>query len=163
MDKAVISADYYNFEYKKGLKVCRLTFEVPYEHAKLVRDVLGDPPLPGEQVKVAIARIVMSAEPTGAQAPRSPSEVPPEKRTYTRSQMAALKCQDKDFQAWLIKEYPDIWADSTWGTVAVEGIVNNAIKTILGITSKTELDSNPLKAAALDRLLTTFTHRDNIR
>lgn len=158
---AVISADYFNFEYKKGLKVCRLTFEVPYEHAKLVRDVLGDPPLPGEQVRVAIARLATpTAEPLVVEGAQAPPEGPAQPRTRKRSEIAKFKCGDPAFQEWMDGQQHSqerrLFLDDEDYTRAI-------LLEALGITSRSELDTLPHKAQAWDRMLATFDNRAHIR
>lgn len=161
---AAFEADYYNFEYKKGLKVCRLIFEVPYEHAGLVRNVLGDPPGPGDQVRVAIARLVTPpAEPLPA--PKRGEAPEPSRSPKSRSQMAAILCGDPGFQAWLRETTQQaVWMD------AAEYVGGDNSKTAdivfkwaLGITSKKELDTPGPKAEAWDRLEASFRFREQVR
>ena len=167
---AIFEADYYTFEYKKGLKVCRLVFEVPYEHAKLVRDVLGDPPLPGEQVRVAIARLEAAAVPESDEAVDQSALPTAEEvrgiipRTYTRSQKAALKCGSEDFQVWLAGAYPTIW-DMHYidGKMLSPEAATATLKKVLGIASRKELDTDAHKAAAWDALITSYELRDMVR
>lgn len=168
---AVFTADYYNFEYKKGLKVCRLVFEVPYENAKVVRDVLGDPPLPGEQVQVAIARLSPVAEQSSlsglSRAPNTEPDSPPPvgpsesgglgsgaRRSFKdmpRSQQAAIKLQDEKFVNWLASEYGNVFP--MWEHP------DDLLKKALGILSKKDLDTFQHKGERFDALLTSFDMR----
>lgn len=82
---------------------------------------------------------------------------------YTRSQMAAIKCNDYAFQRWLNDKFPDLWNE-----VIAEGEDDASqadfiLKEALRISSKKELDSNPEKAAEWDRLIATFDVRDLVR
>jgi len=70
-----------------------------------------------------------------------------------KSVKAAIKCQDHLFQTWLGgDEYigRDLWTEAL-------------LKKKLGISSKTELDTNPDKAAAWSALLTDFDNKDRVR
>lgn len=166
---AVFSADYYNFEYKKGLKVCRLVFEVPYEHAGLVRDVLGDPPLGGAQVRVAIARL--KDAPSGAEESGpggAPDKYHPHaesakdqdsRRTFSslpKSQQAALKLADGAFSNWLVNQY---CARFRIGPDDVVPIDDGQLKRILNICSKKELDIDEDAGKRWLALLTDFDTR----
>jgi hypothetical protein len=161
-ERAIFEADYYNFEYKKGLKVCRLIFEVPYERAKLVRDALGDPPLPGAQVRVAIARLQDGA---GAPAvPEKPAEpAPVEKAKAKRSSRAYLMCRDHAFQVWFSQRRPNDWSDAIDCCHGADEVCDQALKWALNITSKTELDTDPEAAARFDALRTDFELREFAR
>lgn len=177
---AVFSADYYNFEYKKGLKVCRLVFEVPYEHAGLVRDVLGDPPLGGAQVRVAIARLhdapsgatkdgpdaSVKAGPPDQTSMRTSAQDQDTRRTFSslpRSQQAGIKCGDDDFRRWIedayTKDWNAVWEEAQPNSVACD----KTLKNILAIKSKRELDTDHTAAARWDSLLTDFSVRGIVR
>lgn len=145
---AVFQADYTGFQYMRGLKVCRLTFEVPYELGEKVHAILGQPPAGGDQVQVAIARLAQVGAPSGAE------EAPQNKRSWadmSRSQRAAVKLTDKDFKAWLVDHY--------WTGKEEVGDYDGLLKRVLGITSKRELDVDGPKAVAFDQMLASFDYR----
>ena len=83
-----------------------------------------------------------------------------QKRERTRSQIAALKLTDPYFQNWLIPRYADQTEINDRPAAAIADAV---LKRVLGIGSKSELDSNPAKAEAWDRLETSFRFRDQVR
>lgn len=79
-----------------------------------------------------------------------------EPRNYTRSQLAFLKTEDRDFQAWLgvpMNQDADVR----------EAECDHRLKVRIGITSKSELDQEGPKALAFDRLLTDFSVRGIVR
>lgn len=90
------------------------------------------------------------------------SPVAPTKREYTRSQVAAMKLNDSDFQNWIIPGgvveviENDVCRD--WPATA-----DKYLKAKLGISSKRELDLPGPKADAFDKLITTFDNRQYLR
>jgi hypothetical protein len=82
-------------------------------------------------------------------------------RKLTRSQKAALKCQDADFQEWFAATLPTSYVGDGFNGDAVA--CDYALKEKLGITSKRELDTDGHKAAAWDALITDFELRDFAR
>jgi hypothetical protein len=78
----------------------------------------------------------------------------------TRAAQAALKCQDDGFQEWLLMPlltYNGEWRiDMPLGLLTDEARTDYVLKKFLGIASKTELDINPEKADAWDKLLASF-------
>lgn len=151
----IFEASYYNFEYKRGLKVCRLVFEVPYEAAGLVRDILGDPPGPGEQTNVAIARLMraLPAKPVSAE--------PESKPEQKRSSLAHLKCGDPEFCKWLRDNNKTMWAQHYAETEYEQA--TSLLKWLLGIESRSELDTNGAAAARFDALMTDYRFKDMVR
>lgn len=59
---------------------------------------------------------------------------------------AAMRCQEPEFRAWMAKQFPSN-ACSTPDDAA------QAIRTICGVDSRAELDSNPLAQATFDDLI----------
>lgn len=90
--------------------------------------------------------------------PRTPFDKLP------RSQQAALRCCDEEFQVWIAGKYPDIW-DSHYidGHMLSNGAANATLKDVLKIASKTELDISDAKADAFDRLMTDYSVRGMVR
>lgn len=79
-----------------------------------------------------------------------------EKAKPLRSNAAAVMCkQNTDFQNWLVDTY--------WTGKEEIGDYDGLLKRALGITSKTEIDTDPDKAEAWERMLTTFKHRHTVR
>ena len=107
-DLAVIKAEFTDYRPVKTRKVLQLVFEVPAEQQDLVFKALGYPML-GESRWVAIAKLVDAPKRVEGNGPDNNAAMlvtpsapaqgqgKPE-RTYTRSQIAALKIRDPEFQ-----------------------------------------------------------------
>lgn len=107
-----------------------------------------------------------SAIPTGPDDGGEPAH-PPEARAedrerprvhfkdMKRSAQAALKCQGVEFQKWVSEKN----GLDSYGV----GIADTLVKNICGITSKTELDTDPAKGDAWLALLTEFDCRSSAR
>lgn len=80
------------------------------------------------------------------------SEAKSPKKSLTRSQVAALKLDDETFVGWLY----DTYGKGVYGHNAPDAL----LKKLLNITSKRELDTNPEKAEAFDRLLADYSVKD---
>lgn len=107
-------------------------------------------------------RVAQSDEQRSSSAPDAGSSpaAPTTARTYTRSQRAAIMCQDLQFRVWFCDLLP------TCFSVDGESDVDNcdkALKEFFGITSKSELDTDPEAAARFDALRTDFELRDLVR
>ena len=179
---------YTDLKFLSGLKVARITLEIPIERSEEFIGMFGAPNK-ADPAWCAIARMT-----TGAYAPegngsagREPeplatSTTAPDRagathaetaktqdkpRTYTRSQKAALKCHDKDFQLWLAVKYAAIFDRHFYAHAdndqASPDACDLTLKEALGITSKRELDTDGHKAAAWDALITDFELRDVVR
>lgn len=74
-----------------------------------------------------------------------------------RSQQAAIKCQDKDFQHWIIGKW-DMLGNGVSAAKADE-----VLKRLIDVASKREFDTDPAKGEFWDRMLTSFKHRDQVR
>lgn len=170
---AAFFGSYVDAKFMRGLKVTRVMIDIPIESTNAFLTAFGAPdgvnPVP-----VAIARLIEGAYAPDENGPgnRSESSRPNDSmrdsakdqdkpRTYTRSQMAAIKCQDRDFKAWLAKQFPSAYVGKGFG--GDNAACEFALKELLGIQSKKELDSNPEKAADFDRMLATFDVRDLVR
>ena len=79
-----------------------------------------------------------------------------ERKPYTRSQIAALKIRDPEFQLWL--GVPMQMSDT-----GREESADARLKHRLGINSKRELDTPGPAAEAWDKLETSFRFRDQVR
>ena len=149
-------------------KQLQVTLEIPEEYAETALKMLGTPDPSGTQwFALTRAQIgpqlgEVTCEPSGNSVheecahPSGIGKNEDKPRTsfkdMKRSAQAALKCQDKTFGKWL--------SVPRW---AGEGEVNAQIKANLGIESKTELDTDPEKAAAWDALLCDFDMRELAR
>lgn len=88
-------------------------------------------------------------------------------REWSRSQKAFLMCQDPEFQDWVNAEC----AAKAGRIFQIEGMVpdadeeraNLALKELLGITSKKELDTDPHAAARFDSMRVDFDVRGLVR
>ncbi len=147
---AVMQGSYVDLRFMPGLKVARVSIDIPIEHSNEFLRMFGAPDR-ASPVWCAVARLATPAEPSGAQAPERSEP----KREYTRSQLAAIKCQDPVFASWIIRlDAPPYNAPAR--------TADTALKSWLGIGSKRELDSNPEKAANFDKLLASFDYRDRV-
>jgi hypothetical protein len=172
---AAIRADFADFRQVKSRKVAQLIFEVPLEQLPEVMQVLGWP-RPDGNIPVGIARLVAEIGPDlkaekSADKPVTPSasgEGQDIRRTYSRSQMAAILCQDGDFCRWLFSTY-SVEADG----LIDEGIIKEGseyaasaptlLRFVLLVDSRSELDTDPLKGEAWDKLYNSFKYRDVAR
>lgn len=158
---AVIRAEFTDYRPVKTRKVLQLVFEVPAEMQTEVFAALGYP-IMGTSTWVAIAKLV-----DGASAPSVPERAEPAapvvKAETKRSSRAFLMLQDKEFRKWLLPN----------GVIVPAAVFNEAdyfnrkcdarLKEMLGIKSKSELDTDPEAAARFDALRTDFELRDLVR
>lgn len=88
-------------------------------------------------------------------------------RTYTRSQVAAMKCQDEEFGIWIAQTYPaqfdHHYYDGPGCTTTTPEAATATLKEVLSIQSRKELDVPGPKADAFDKLITTFDNRQYLR
>lgn len=186
-DAAVIAGWYTDVVYLKKAGIARISIEIPLDLWEQHQTVLGIPPaFDGDKKFCAITRIEESAfkkwaglvpreNGPGSAAPSEPAasgvrhaeaEGQDRPRTFTRSQIAALKIKDPAFQAWVHSNY--IAPRPLGGVVAYfdddpETWTNHTIKFLLGIKSKTELDTDPSKAEAFEKLLASYDFKDRVR
>lgn len=118
----------------------------------------------GQRMQIAAALIgddekpaVPPTRPKVAEKKTVEAEVQKE-RTYTRSQRAAIMCQDREFSAWLRRlcerHRPGYSFDMDTDAV---------LKVYLGVASKKELDTDPEAAARFDALRTDYELKDMVR
>lgn len=166
---AAISADFADFRQVKSRKVAQLIFEVPLEQLPEVMEVLGWP-RPDGNIPVGIARLVAEIGPdsrggsntTQGGSPQSASgEGQDIRRTYARSEMAAILSRDAQFQEWFNSQYdfgdnPIIPATADQAYI----LTNARLKLNLRIKSRSELDTDPSKGEAWDKLYNSFKYRE---
>lgn len=155
---AAFLGDYVDCRFLPGLKLARISIEIPIEQANAFLSAFGAPDK-ASPVKVGIARLNEGA----LTRLEYPPEAEPEKRTYTRSQIAALRLKDFAFGTWLSEAYREIWARAITRCETGEQAAEYVFKEALGIKSKTELDTEGPRALAFDRLLTDFSVRGIVR
>lgn len=176
---AIVQATYANWKPVPSRKVLQLVFEVPIERQGDVLGILGAPGIDTADwyaiAKMAVTKVgangadnhpAVKSNQANASIPEVAPEGLREKKRFSelkRAAQAALKCQDGEFQIWLCQVYrpqfgrcwPDKIDDHAQRTELV-------LKEALGITSKTELDSDPAAGERWDRLLTSFTYKDRV-
>lgn len=83
-------------------------------------------------------------------------------RNMPRSQQAALKCRDLEFQKWLRDTNPKAYThvDPDWNEAKC---CDHALKLSLVISSKKDLDELPCAAEDWDKIIATFDNRHHIR
>lgn len=161
---AVLQADFTSYKPVPSRKVLQLVFEVPLETQAATFATLGYP-TPGESTWVAVARLQENGPDTVVTPGATPlvaveGQDRPQ-RHYTRSQIAALKIKDPDFQSWLQFNTTSEAERSQY--ITDEGFADALLKDHLGITSKRELDTLPHKGDAWDRMLATYDNRAFVR
>jgi hypothetical protein len=167
---AAIHADFADFRQVKSRKVAQLIFEVPLEQLPEVMQVLGWP-RPDGNIPVGIARLVAEIGPDALSlhdsvpTPSASGEGQDIRRTYSRSQMAAILCYDAEFQDWLGFNVESVQAQfpDRDPVEACRQLADSWVKHELEITSKRELDTDPSKGEAWDKLYNSFKYRDQVR
>ncbi len=160
-DKAIMMGDYVDLKFLPGLKSARVFVDIPIEHSNVFLKMF-DAPDRANPVKVVIARIELptAEQPSGPQGPPTPPDDSKVRTPKSRSQMAAILCEDAAFQDWIDAEDhgvpPAAYLDETDYTRAI-------LCDVLGITSRKELDSLPHKGEAWDKLRASFDYRDRVK
>ena len=188
---AVMEGCYVDLKFLPGLKTARVFVDIPIEYSNLFLKMF-DAPDRANPVRVALARLEPAEHLSGVSRPTtpgpdnaSPSVTAPSAesqrqetrrnfRDLPRSQQAALKCQDTEFQNWLQYGYEDRlckkWFDTKAGQIIDEGgtptgavVTDLVLKDVLGIDSKKQLDTSPVLGAAWDKLLASYDFKDQVR
>lgn len=161
-DKAIMMGDYVDLKFLPGLKSARVFVDIPIEHSNVFLKMF-DAPDRINPVKVVIARVQLpTAEPLAVAAQAAPIPNTSDKprtpfRDMPRSQQAALKLQDDEFVLWLDNKNGNRMGIDTHTP-------DRLLKTVLGITSKRQLDfPDSTHGAKWDALLTDFDNRQHIR
>lgn len=161
---AAFLGTYTDLKFLSGLKVARVTLEIPIERSQEFIGMFGTPNK-ADPAWCAIARMDVEAlkAPTVPEKPAEPAPV--EKAKAKRSNLAAIMCKENEaFQMWLADLYPSRWdrhynpLDRTSADAA-----DLTLKEVLGIQSKAELDTNPEAAARFDEIRTSFEVRSLVR
>jgi len=179
MDKpAAIEGCYVDLKFMPGIKCARVSIDIPIEHSNAFLKMF-DAPDRANPVPVVVARLATSpaeqsssrlsgdtengpdgkapdpkaGRSAGPATPVAEAQGQDKPRTYTRSQIAAMKCQDQEFQVWLGGS--ECRGNARW--------CNQLLKGQLDIMSKSELDVEGPKAQAFDKLLASFDYRNQVR
>lgn len=181
---AIIAGVYTDARFYAGLKVLRVSIEVPIEKAQEFFSAFGTPDK-ANPVSVVLARMQEglggpeesgpdSREPesltTSTTAERSvsaphaePAKDQDKSRTLKRSNRAALLCKHRDFWRWLMDTYPKEWNAVYEDKQTNEEAAGKTLKRLLCIRSRADLDTDESAAEAWDRLETSFMHRGQVR
>lgn len=129
-----------DFKTVKTRSVAQVVLEMPIENLQAFLAAFGVP-VPGSETWVGIARLSGNPRPPVTQGEMS------EARQAVRA--AALRCDDVRFQRWML------------GLEYVEGADNEAatitqLRTVLGVTSRAEIGTNPEKLQAWLDLVRQF-------
>ncbi len=166
---AAFLGTYTDLKFLSGLKVARVTLEIPIERSQEFIGMFGTPDKTNP-AWCAIARMDVEAL-KAPPVPEKPAEpAPVEKAKAKRSNLAAIMCKENEaFQVWLAEKYPKVWDRFYYHEIGGSdgnpspAAANDTLKTVLGIKSKSELDTNPEAAARFDALRTDFELREFAR
>lgn len=164
---AAFLGTYVDLKFLSGLKVARVTLEIPIERSQEFIGMFGTPNK-ADPAWCALARIDVAALNAPSVPEKAVEPAPVEKAKPKRSNIAAVMCKEnQDFQVWLAKKYPKVW-DSFYyyeigGSNPSPAAANDTLKAVLGIKSKSELDTDPEAAPRFDALITDFKLRDLVR
>lgn len=174
-----IAATLHSYKSLATRKQLQITLEVPAEYAAQALKMLGVGD-PGESQWFALAKLagrqpaaligddekpaVPPTKPKVAEKKTVEAEVQKERTPFDklpRSQQAALKCQDPEFQKYVLvrsgERPPEHHSNPERSTVHV-------LKIVLGISSRRELDEpGSRQALAWDRLMTDYSVRGMVR
>lgn len=110
----------------------RLSLDIVPRHAQAAFALFGAPGTP-----MALAALKVASSEPQPEAPKG----------GTLAQWVALRCQEPAFQAWLMAEYPARWLDAVADDP--EERAANVVRSICGVKTRAELDSNATAAARL--------------
>jgi len=160
---AVTRGTYVDLRFMPGLKVARVSIDIPIEQSNEFLSMFGAPDR-SNPVWVAVARLQENgpdAVVTPVLTPSAAVEGQDRPSKFTRSNLAGVKCKEPAFQDWL---FDNTGSDLTMSQFLTrDDLADAMLKEHLGIRSKRELDTLPHKAEAFDRMITTFKNRDLIR
>lgn len=153
MTKAAITqGSYVDLRFMPGLKVARVSIDIPIEHSNEFLTMFGAPDR-ANPVWCAVARLQSgpsAQEPAGNVTPSAEGKEQDTRRTRAdRVQMAGMKIRDPAFQEWL-GVHPQVAPESR------RDHADTLLKQRLGITTKRELGSPGPKADEWDKMLASF-------
>jgi len=166
---AAFLGTYVDLKFLSGLKVARVTLEIPIERSQEFIGMFGTPNK-ADPAWCALARIDVAAlnapsvpeksvEPAKVEK-ASGGEVEPKPKSRIRT--ASAMCEENlDFRRWLRDGHPTMWTQCYDVDEAERAI--RVLKWVLGIKSRKELDTDPEAAARFDALRTSFELRDLVR
>lgn len=161
---AAFLGTYVDLKFLSGLKVARVTLEIPIERSQEFIGMFGTPNK-ADPAWCALARIDVAAlnAPTVPEKAVEPAKA--EKAETKRSSRAYLMLRDVAFRDWLASKYLRAWRDENakQPDVPAEYIADAVLKSALAIESKSKLDTDPEAAARFDALRTDFELRDLVR
>ena len=144
-DRAVISATFSEWKMVKTRKTLQLVFEVPLEKQAEVLRVLGTP-MPDKEHWCAIAPLVEKPKASEAREHKSWGELSP-------TQQAGIRCGDIDFRRW-------VHTRANCCVQPTETEVARWVRSMCGVESRSELNSNEGAAATWRRIDADFLNRD---
>lgn len=175
-----IAATLHSYKSLATRKQLQITLEVPAEYAAQALKMLGVGD-PGESQWFALAKLagrqpaaligddeqpaVPPTKPKVAEKKTVEAEVQKERTPFDklpRSQQAAMKLQDEEFRSWLFRD--DHFARGRIESAEDQYEEATAFfKDRLKIASRKELDSDPVKSSAWDRIMTDYSVRGMVR
>jgi hypothetical protein len=153
---AAFLGTYVDLKFMSGLKVARVTLEIPIERSQEFIGMFGTPNK-ADPAWCAIARMDVEALKAPTVPEKAVEPAPVEKAKAKRSSKAYLMCQNYDFVTWMLPGQSFNSVADAWDKA------DRALKERLGIKSKSELDTDPEAAARFDALRTDFELRDMVR
>ena len=158
---AAMAGVYVDMKFMPGLKMARISIEIPIEHSNEFIRMFGTPDRVSP-VAVGIARLQ-----EGAYAPAVPERAEPAapvvKAETKRSSLAHRMCLKPQFIVWVCAEYERQFGHEHYDCGSPTASADNALKCLLDIKSKTELDNDENAAAAWDGLLASYDYRNQVR
>lgn len=161
---AAMFGSYVDAKWMRGLKVMRISVDVPIEQSDEFLKLFG-PPSGSDPVPVVLARYE-GRKPREAHEEVAPSGAEDARQkqswaTMSPSQRAAVKLNDEGFQIWLADTFPTIW-DSHYidRNMLSPDAADATLKEVLGIHSKRDLDGSPVLAESFDKLLASYDYRN---
>lgn len=140
MTQAVIQGTFADLKTVKTRSVVQMVVEVPIEQGEQIVRAFGFPQ-PGQEVNVAVARIVPGAKPQ-EQAKPEPTDGHKRFEDMPRPQQAGILCNDKSFMEWM-------GAGDTNMAAAI-------LRQRLGVQSRADLKTDTEAAGKWDALVIQF-------
>lgn len=161
---AAFLGTYVDLKFLSGLKVARVTLEIPIERSQEFIGMFGTPNK-ADPAWCALARIDVAAlnAPSVPEKAVEPAPVERAKAKRWPSQIAALKCQEHTFQEWLFETMGHLHTQEPAAFLTDEDYADAILKEVLGITSKRELDTMPHKENEWNKLLASYDYRNQVR